>query len=221
MQRVAINTSTLSHATKWYDNRHRFFSDREGKRNMKGILSVSLVLFAALTALGQEISVFSQQDPDTNFGTYTTYFWADQVEKGSDEGNFFMNDLFLKSDIRDAVRRELDARGYRLEPNNPDLIINFRVFAQKARLRGNLGYGSTFWGQDEFDPTQGVKTGEVEPGTLILCMVDRDRNVLVWESRASGLTEAGAFLKDEGKIREAVTLMFENYNVPVEEYTRR
>jgi hypothetical protein len=184
-------------------------------------LSVALVVIATQITTGQEISVRSQKDSDTNFGMYTTYYWARQVDEVLDEGHFFLNDLILKADIRDAMRRELDARGYRLQPNNPDLIINFRVFDRKTRLRGYQGYGSTFWGHDEYNPTLDNRTGEVEAGTLILCIVDRVRNVLVWEGRASGLVGEDAFLKDEGKIREAVNLLFEDYGVRVSEYTRR
>lgn len=189
---------------------------------MKGIwLSVSLFLMATMITTGQEISVCSQKDPDTNFGKYTTYYWAEQIDDVLDQGHFFMNDLILKADIRDAVRRELDARGYRLQPKNPDLIVNFRIFGKKTRLRGHQGYGSTFWGQHEYKPTLGGKTGEVEAGTLILCMLDRDRNVLVWEGMASGLQSGDVFLKDEGTIREAVNLMLEDYGIRVNEYTRR
>ena len=115
----------------------------------------------------------------------------------------------------------MDSRGYRLQPGNPDLIINFRVFEKRTKLRAYQEYGSTFWGPHEYKPTLTGKSGVIEAGTLILCMVDRVRNVLVWEGSASGLIDKDAFLRDEGKIREAVSLMFEDYNGRVAEYTRR
>ncbi len=185
------------------------------------LLSVSLLLIVAHNTTGQEISIRSQKDPDTNFGKYTTYYWADQVDKVLDEGRFFLNDLILKADIRNAVRGELDARGYKLHPNNPDLIINFRVFGKKTRLKGPQGYGSTFWGPHEYNAALDNKIGEAEAGTLILSIVDRVRNVLVWQGMASGLIDGDAFIKDEGKIREAVYLLLEDYGIRVAEYTRR
>lgn len=189
---------------------------------MKGMfVSVSLLLMVAQITSGQEISVRSQKDPDTDFGKYTTYYWAEQVDKVLDEGHFFLNDLILKADIRNAVRGELDVRGYKFQPNNPDLIINFRVFEKKTQLKGYQGYGSTFWGPHEYKAALNNKIGEVEAGTLILCIVDRVSDVLIWQGVASGLNDEDAFARDEGKIREAISLLLDNYGIRVAEYTRR
>lgn len=189
---------------------------------MKGMfLSVSLLFMVAQITTGQEISVRSQKDPDTDFGKYTTYYWAEQVDKVLDEGRFFLNDLILKADIRNAVRAELDAHGYKLQPNNPDLIVNFRVFEKKTQLKGYQGYGSTFWGPHEYNAAFDNKIVEVEAGTLILCIVDRVSKVLIWQGMAFGLNDHDAFTKDEGKIREAISLLLDDYGIRVAEYTRR
>lgn len=184
-------------------------------------LSVSLLLMTAIRLSGQEISVRSQKDRDTNFGRYTTYYWAEQVDEALDEGRFFLNDLILKADVRNAFHRELEARGYKLDPKKPDLIVNFRVFDRKTTLQGYKGYGSTYWGTTEFNAALDNRNGEVDAGTLIFSLVDRVTGVLVWEGMASGLIDGDAFLKDEGTIRKAANLILEDYGVRVPEYTRR
>jgi len=57
--------------------------------------------------------------------------------------------------------------------------------------------------------------------TLLVSMADRESGKVVWQGFASGLIENDAFIKDEGKIREAVNLIFEEYNQRAKEYTRK
>ncbi len=58
----------------------------------------------------------------------------------------FSNDLVFKADIRDAVEHEMQGLGYRMEAQSPDLIVNFRVFDQQARIKGYEGYGQGILG---------------------------------------------------------------------------
>lgn len=190
-------------------------------KNVNLGIIVSLFLLVALQSGAQVIDVHSQKDPDTDFSRFRTYSWASQIEDVLDEDRFFLNDLVFKADTRDAVRRELESRGYRVDRNKPDLIVNFRVYDRKATLKGYQGYGSRYWHMDEYNPARDIKSVEVEAGTLIISLLDRARGVVVWQAYASGLGNAGAFEKEEGKIREAVNLIFEDFGIRVNEYTRR
>ena len=52
-------------------------------------------------------------------------------------------------------------------------------------------------------------------------MADRESGQVVWQGFASGLIENNTFVKDEGKIHEAVNLIFEEYDQRAREYTRK
>jgi len=60
----------------------------------------------------------------------------------------------------------------------------------------------------------------VEPGTLLISLVDRKKGSLVWQGFASGLIDNNTFIKDEGKIREAVNLIFDEYGMRATDYDR-
>src|SRR5688572_6099410 len=114
---------------------------------MKKILFLGASLIM-LSAQAQDIVVQSFKHPEADFRQYQTYFWAGQASSETDEFSYFMNDLVLKSDIRDAVRTELESLGYSADRQTPDLLINFRVFEQPVKLNGFEGYGVDYWKYD-------------------------------------------------------------------------
>jgi len=179
-------------------------------------------LFRFLTAGAQEIKVMSFKNQDVDFREYETYFWAAQVDHQTDDDSFFLNDLLLKADIRNVVHGELDDRGYQLQEVTPDLIVNFRIANSITELNTPEDDARNYWREEEFFSTiDGLKDIKVEPGTLIISVLDREDHRLVWQAFASGLSNGKDFTKDEKKIREAVRLLFEEYGSRVRDYTRR
>jgi hypothetical protein len=181
------------------------------------LLAASLVM---VSAQAQDIIVRSFKQSEADFTKYGSYFWAAQASSETDDFSYFMNDLVFKSDIRDAVRNELEALGYQADQVTPDLLINFRVFEKPATLNGFEGYGVHYWKNDEYLPSIGDRV-EVSAGTIILSIIDRREGVLVWEGIAEGLVTQGEFIKEEGKLREAVNLIFKEFGVRASEYTKR
>lgn len=187
---------------------------------MKGTIFV-LFLLIGLNATAQDLRVSGSRNSDIDFTRYATYYWANQVVSERDEPHYFLNDLVLKADVRDAVRSELDNRGYRFSQVNPDLLINFRLFDRATKLNGFEGYGFDYWNRSEFNPASDIRQHYVEAGTLIISIIDRREKALVWQGFASGLLTDGEFTKDEGKVREAVKLILDEYGLTANEYTRR
>lgn len=188
---------------------------------MKSALMV-LFLLMSLAVSGQEVSIDSYREDDVDFRKYRTYFWASQAVSPQDEGSYFLRDLVLKSDIRGAVHGELEGRGYRMNESDPDLLVNFRVFEKGGTLKGIEGYGPAYWEKNEFFSNDAEQDEiKVEAGTLIISLLEKDSGKVVWQGFASGLIDDKEFIKNEGKIREAVSLIFEEYGTRVGEYTRR
>jgi hypothetical protein len=185
---------------------------------MKKILFVLLLLTAELH--GQSIIVKSEQQPDVDFTKYKSYYWSEQVDSELDENSYFLNDLVLKSDLRDAVQSEMSGLGYVSESIAPDLIVNFRVFARPTTLRGSEGYGRKYWAESEYTP-EANRSITVPAGTIIFSIVDRREGILVWQAYASGLLGQSGFTKDESKLRSAVNLIMEDYGLRANEYSKR
>jgi hypothetical protein len=189
---------------------------------MKKIMWICLMSVGCIFAANaQTIRVEADRALDTDFGEYKTFYWASQIDTWLDEGMYFLNDLTMKAMIRDAVKSELMGRGYELQSHNPDLIVNFRVFDKPVTLKGFEGYGLSYWGDQRYREISDTTSYNVEAGTLLLSMADRESGKVVWQGFASGLIEGDAFIKDEGKIREAVNMIFEEYNQRAKEYTRK
>ena len=111
-----------------------------------------------------------------------------------DEGLYFLNDLTMKAMVRDAVKGELMGMGYELQSSNPDLIINFRVFDEPVTLKGYDGYGTSYWGDERYREAEDTTSYNVDAGTLLISMADRENGKVVWQGFASGLIENNSFV---------------------------
>jgi hypothetical protein len=190
---------------------------------MKKVMWIGLMLVGSVYAANaQSITVESDRAMDADFSKYKTFYWASQVDMWLDEGLYFLNDLTMKSMIRDAVKAELMGLGYTLQSDSPDLIVNFRVFDKPVTIKGFEGYGTSYWGGDQrYHAISDTTSYDVEAGTLIVSLADRESGQVVWQGFASGLIENDTFVKEEGKIREAVNMIFEEYNQRAREYSRK
>jgi hypothetical protein len=94
------------------------------------------------------------------------------------------------------------------------------VFDKAARIQGMESYGTGYWGNQYRDISDTVSY-EIEPGTLIVSLVDRKDGHIVWHGFASGLIDNNAFIKDEGKIRQAVNMIFDEYGLRAREYSKK
>jgi hypothetical protein len=182
---------------------------------------IVLLLVSSITgAWAQKITVKGDRELKVDFGGYKTFYWASQVDQKLDPDAYFLNDIILKADIRDAVQHEMEGLGYKLSPSAPDLIVNFRVFDKAVRIKGYEGYGPSYWNEAEVRVPEDTTSYAVEPGTLLISLVDRVKGSLVWQGFASGLIDHNEFIKDDGKIKEAVNLIFKEYGMRATDYDR-
>lgn len=188
---------------------------------MKKPAIVLTLLIVANITFAQTITIESNKKLNTDFSKYKTFTWASQVDHELDEGFYFLNDLVLKADIRDAVEAELEGLGYEKREGTADLVVNFRVFDEPTTLTGYESYGTTYWGDLEVREEEDFETYDVKAGTLLVNLVDKKTGQMVWQGFASGLINNTEFIKDEGKIKEAANLIFEEYGYRAYEYSRK
>ena len=164
------------------------------------------------------VTVDAEQKPNTDFSKYKTFTWASQVDSKLDPGFYFLNDLELKERIRKAVSNELQGRGYKMDRQSPDLMVNFRVFDKPTKIETYSDYGDNYFGTGEITSADGMKTIDVAAGSVILNLVDKKSGQVVWRGLASGLTNDNGFDRDQNNIKEAVNLMFNKYDYRADKY---
>lgn len=155
----------------------------------------------------------TDQAPGVDFSAYRTYNFMAGERRNEDA---FRTAGVGLDDIKQAVAREMESRGYR-RAEAPELWVNIGVVTdQQVQTRSTdfrtdapfyMGQRNYRWQAGEVP----VRTYEV--GTVTIDVVDAARRDLVWQ----GVT-ASILSKDPGKsarrIQEAVADVFGRYPVP-------
>ncbi|MEM8882919.1 MAG: DUF4136 domain-containing protein [Planctomycetota bacterium] len=149
--------------------------------------ALALVLTFVVSACASGPRVISNVDPEADWAKFRTFGFFRPLD--TDRGEFRS---LLSSHLVDATTRQMQAAGYKLSNENPDLLINFTVSTRETVRtrpsssatisRGRGRYGTwTGWSVGA-STSQVVQTIE---DTLALDVVDRARKQLVWEAAAT------------------------------------
>jgi hypothetical protein len=173
-----------------------------------------LAIAATLTVLsglpGCASRVRSDFDRNVVFSHYKTFDWiappvrASEDELGTDpEGPFARNSLLDKR-IRASVNSNLRSRGFRyLEDGGSDLRLNYHVtFKDKIAGSGSdFGYAGRY-NRGAFSSGFNWSVRQYQEGTIIIDVVDRSKDQLVWRGWLVSRNRDGNF--DEAEINRAV-----------------
>jgi len=159
---------------------------------MKPLAAALLSSLLAACASGPRI--YSTESPVADFSAYETYSYADQLGTDDPGGPATLLTQFL----RNAVDREMGARGYRHVQSGGQLVVNFYVDTQeKIQARSPdpyIGYGYYSYRRGLYVGWRGYLENNVDQyteGTLNIDLVDASRRELIWEGVAIGrVTEA-------------------------------
>ncbi len=152
------------------------------------------------------VSVKGNTAKEADFSKYQTIAWAG--EGGVPEK---YQRAELPEDRRAIAREIILARiaeaGYTVieDTETADLLMIGGVgFRQETVLRSNPVYdGGNF--------TTAVPDVEVTRGTLVLELLDRSQDALVWNGTIEGVRETGAGRYDEEKFREVLTKLMKTF----------
>lgn len=173
-------------------------------------LGAALMLAASLTQ-AQNVTIDSELRPNIDFSHFKSYAWASQPDTKQDPKPNAKNDLALKRQVRDAIGNAMDGRGYTLNRQSPDLIVNVRMFDQPTTIKGYTGSTTDNITPGEVQSLGTEKDINVQAGTILVNLVDTKTDQAVWQGLASGLTSSNGLDRQEGKVREAVNLIFNKY----------
>ena len=133
-----------------------------------------------------------------------------------------------KKKIKEAIKYEMESRGYEFLEEGGELLVDFKVLHGEADVQNFQGseYGST-WGSNfgGVGATGGGTTGgmadinentlNLEEGTVVVNMLDKEKGEVVWQAFATDIAdEEGELVNTE---EEVVASIFEEYLTSADE----
>ena len=182
---------------------------------MKKII-VLLALSCALAACESGPKIRANTAPGASLQSYKTYSFPAKL--GTDRGDV---QTPLTGYFKEAVRREMDARGYHfVEGGDADLWVNFHVSAKdQTDIRstpsspyygGYYGYRGGVYGGWYGGGTD-VETVHYKVGTCNIDVVDVGKKQLVWESVAEGRLTDKVLKDPRAAVNAVVTEMYKQF----------
>lgn len=187
------------------------------RRNPVRTCSMSLVaalLALLLSACATGPRVSTDADPTANFSAYRTYAFYQPIAMEQSGYTSYLSDR-----IKQSVRREMDARGYRFDAADPDLLVNFQGYIREERdvysvPRTDVQYFYSYRARRYvavpvwYDQT---RVSRYTVGTLTVDLVDAERNHLVWTGDAIGRVTQRQPAERAAAADRAVAAIFARY----------
>jgi len=154
-------------------------------------------------------------DRSADFSRYSTYAYVEDL--GTDRAGY---STLVTTYFRQAVDREMQARGYRYTERDPELLINFFADAREVteiRPRHDVwvtyGYYGYRYGMYQAWPVyaDGAQTVRYRVGTANVDIVDARRRQLIWEGVAEGRLTSDVIDDPRSAIHATVAELFQHY----------
>jgi hypothetical protein len=168
------------------------------------LLPATLLLILSGCASGPDIRVDS--DPSVKVSSFETFGFFEPL--ATDKAGY---STLVTARLKEASRREMEARGYRYDAASPDLLLNFQLnVEERTDIRSSpsagVGYGG-YYGYRSYGAWAGypvdIDTTHYKQGTLNIDVVDAERKALVWQAVAEGRIKKEA-MKNPGPAIDAV-----------------
>lgn len=98
----------------------------------------------------------------------------------------FVDSTLLCSDIQDAIRHQMEARGYRVSNRKPNLLVSYNIFRSDLRFRGYQQPVIKDWVvREDDDATYKRVDYNLDEGTLMISLIDAETYQVIWKGYAS------------------------------------
>jgi hypothetical protein len=181
-----------------------------GVNVMKNIFVVAAL--ALLTACTQTPDW--DYDKSVNFSNYKTFAWVENASLTKDTNNYQINGLMEKR-VRNAVNNQLSQQlgMTAADATQADVLVNYHASVDKELEVDtlNVGYGAR-WGHWGTGFQHDTTAREYEVGTLVIDIIDRASNQLIWRGAKEGkLKKNQSPEQREASIKETVANILSNF----------
>ena len=173
---------------------------------------LSMIVIAVLFLAGcSSITVNQDYDPAYDFNKLKTYGFIPITEDaGIDQLN--------ATRLGDAIKTNLDAKGYTLAENADFGIALFFTKDTKTSIQSTGGYGYGYGYRGYGGMGGSTYVNQYEQGTLVIDFVDMAKQELVWRGVGTGILDETPSVEERTeKINNAVTQILEQFPPTKEE----
>lgn len=163
---------------------------------MRHLLGVALCIAAAGCAgpdAGEKLFVQTRHDSELNFDAYSTYAWAPGERAWA--GTTFIEHPALPGMIRAAVEARLAAMGFeKTSLESADFLVAVSAEAQEVTVISKQRYRRSAHGYNRAVLTNvntATQLAKMPQDTLVMEIIDRERDGVVWRSQAAGVITRG------------------------------
>ena len=189
---------------------------------MKTYLPILLIV-TLIAASCSSVQVYSDADKSVNFSGYKTYAWMQRPDSIDDL--FYRNQL-VDNNIKRFTNMELQARGLTVDTVQPDILVEYHsavqdkmqnvttpVYANPYPFYGYAPFGYPYGYYYNYPYIVGYNTQQMPytQGTLVIDVIDRKKNQLIWRGWSVGtLTDEQAL---EAELPNDIHRVFKKYPV--------
>ena len=149
------------------------------------LLFLSVIMLSYLVSSCSSITVKKDYDPSVDFSKYKTYKWG----TASDPNDVLLKNPLILKRVYEAIDLTLGKKGFKKVDSDPDfLVYPHGATKQKTDIQSwGYGYGG-WWGAGPYGSWGGgtIDVNQYTEGTLVVDMVDKSNNQLVWRGVGQG-----------------------------------
>lgn len=183
---------------------------------MKMLIIFCVPFFMSLEGFPQDAE--SMKELDKTIRSYSTFGWVSDINEIPDDqafvgpdGVLIFNNESARKMIQEAIRVNLQSKGYTMNEDNPDMLIGFQVLEQQADFTTYTGYETTYLGLDTVRTEENLEEVTVGPGTLLINITDTETSAVAWQGYAPGALDDES-VKSEQSIRSAVSEIMSEFD---------
>jgi hypothetical protein len=156
-------------------------------RDTKVVINMKLfrtfILLSLMLVFGSTFGMSVKTDYDKSFDLNRLKTFTFKEQRRSD-GNLLQRNTLVDNRIKDALRRDLEARGFRYQPDGQtDFIVAYYARQTERAEAEPLGYGMPLRWRWGWGPR--VWTRYYTQGSLVVDFIDPTDNQLIWRGRAT------------------------------------
>lgn len=146
---------------------------------MKKLLILSCFLFLSLTGCNTiKLMVDNDYSYDTDFTTYKSYNFL----------NCEIDTSNICTEIQDAIRRQMKARGYQLTDEKPGLLVSYSIIQERVEYKGYYQPSLERWvNKYDNEDTYKAQNYNFGGGMILVSLLDAKSSRLIWRGYASGV----------------------------------
>jgi hypothetical protein len=147
-------------------------------RCLRGLMMLGLLLVAG-NAFGMNVK--TDYDRSFDFGRLKTFTFKDQRRP---DGNVLQRNTLVDKRIREALRKDLEARGYRYLPDGPaDFVVAYYARQTEKTELEPVSYGMPLRWRWGWGPR--VWTRDYTQGSVIVDFIAPTSNQMIWRGRVT------------------------------------